>query len=188
MDVPKRDEVAPPRPEHPADVRSALRRPRCHQGYLWRRGGQISLERDPLRGVSPDRRWTHRRACTGAVDCCCSTGRSSRPVRSGARPAADAFGLHGGLARARHLGQLGGDELRASGARLQPPRHAGPSGFQRGHLPHLTAVPMLNAIDNDHPKNRPLRQSYSMMVSFSRATGQLRCRLRSLTMRARSGA
>src|SRR6266446_10475198 len=54
--------------------------------------------------------------------------------------------------RERHLGLLGGDELRASGARLQPARHAGPSGFQPGHLPHLTAVPMLNAIDNDHPK------------------------------------
>src|ERR1700730_18008050 len=27
-------------------------------------------------------------------------------------------------------------QLRASGARLQPARHAGPPGFQRGHLPH----------------------------------------------------
>jgi hypothetical protein len=35
-----------------------------------------------------------------------------------------------GRARARHLGLLGGDELRAREARLQPPRHAGPPGFQ----------------------------------------------------------
>src|SRR3984893_13127548 len=27
-------------------------------------------------------------------------------------------------------------QLQASGARLQPARHAGPPGFQRGHLPH----------------------------------------------------
>ena len=52
----------------------------------------------------------------------------------------------------------------------------------------LTAVAMLNAIDNDHPKIARFVQSYSTMVSFSRAAGQLRCRLRSLTMRARSGA
>jgi peptide chain release factor 3 len=38
------------------------------------------------------------------------------------------------------VGLLGGDELRASGARLQSVGHAGPPGFQRGHLPHLTAV------------------------------------------------
>jgi peptide chain release factor 3 len=56
------------------------------------------------------------------------------------RAAAGALGLDGGRARARHLGLLGGDELRARGAGLQPARHAhqdfSPLGFQRGHLPH----------------------------------------------------
>src|SRR6516164_8651559 len=46
------------------------------------------------------------------------------------RAAAGALGLDGGRARARHLGLLGGDELRARGARLQLARHAGPPGFQ----------------------------------------------------------
>jgi hypothetical protein len=46
------------------------------------------------------------------------------------RAAAGALGLDGGRARARHLGLLDGDELRALGARLQPPRHAGSPGFQ----------------------------------------------------------
>ena len=68
------------------------------------------------------------------------------------RPSAGALCLDGGRARARHLGLLGGDELRARGARLQPPRHAGPPGFQRGTYRTLTEVPMLNAIDDDHPK------------------------------------
>jgi hypothetical protein len=52
------------------------------------------------------------------------------------RPAAGALGLDGDRARARHLGLLGGDELRTRGPRLQPARHAGSPGFQRGYLSH----------------------------------------------------
>jgi hypothetical protein len=52
-----------------------------------------------------------------------------------ARGAAGPLGLDGDRARTRHLDLLGGDELRARRARLQPPGHAGPPGFQRGHLP-----------------------------------------------------
>src|SRR5271166_374833 len=47
------------------------------------------------------------------------TRRSGWRARS-RRAAAGALGLDGGRARARHLGLLGGDELRALGARLQP--------------------------------------------------------------------
>ena len=79
---------------------------------------------------------------------------TSRPMRKrNKRDAAPgALGLDGGRARARQLGVLGGDELRASGARFQPARHAGPPGFQpNGTSAHwdfsedtyrtLTAVP-----------------------------------------------
>ena len=57
------------------------------------------------------------------------------------RAAAGALGLDGGRARARHLGLLGGDELRARGARLQPARHAGPPrDFSEDTYRTLTAV------------------------------------------------
>ena len=46
---------------------------------------------------------------------------------------AGALGLDGGRARARHLGLLGGDEPRTSGARLQPARH----GITHSDVDHL---------------------------------------------------
>ena len=52
------------------------------------------------------------------------------------RGAARALGLDEGRARARHLGDRLGDDLRVRRLHLQPARHAGPRGLQRGHLPH----------------------------------------------------
>src|SRR6266851_6692405 len=63
-----RHERASAGPADGADRRARFRGPRRHQGHLCRRGIPISLERYPLRGVSPDRRGTHGRTCTGAVD------------------------------------------------------------------------------------------------------------------------
>ena len=46
------------------------------------------------------------------------------------------FGLHGDRTPARHLGGHGRDGLRIQGLQDQHPRHPGPRGFRRGHLPH----------------------------------------------------
>lgn len=45
-------------------------------------------------------------------------------------------GLHGDRAPARHLGRHGRDGLRIQGHQDQHPRHPGPRGLRRRHLPH----------------------------------------------------
>ena len=52
------------------------------------------------------------------------------------RGAARPLGLDEGRAGARHLGHDLGDDVRVRRLHLQPARHAGPRGLQRGHLPH----------------------------------------------------
>ena len=52
------------------------------------------------------------------------------------RSPARAQRLDEGRARARHLGDDVGDDVRLRGLHVQPARHAGPRGLQRGHLPH----------------------------------------------------
>ena len=44
--------------------------------------------------------------------------------------------LHGDRTPARHLGGHGRDGIRIPGLQDQHPRHPGPRGFRRGHLPH----------------------------------------------------
>ena len=61
---------------------------------------------------------------------------SGRRGQGQGRAAAGALGLDEDRAAARHLGHDLGHDLRVWRLHLQPARHAGPRGFQRGHLPH----------------------------------------------------
>jgi choline dehydrogenase-like flavoprotein len=90
----------------------------CNPGSRWLRKGHLVRGIDVLDGI----------IVRPAID---SAGIQFRILNRSKGAAARALGLDGGPARARRLGLLGGDGLRARRPRRQPARHVVPPGSAR---------------------------------------------------------